>query len=395
MQSQLLAWLALPLLAVPVLSRPGRQLGAVAQLVIAVLGLAALQQGAGTLDPGDVRAMALQSPSDAWFAGLTLGVLVTGAALLPDPGNWRKLLAALPLLGGITLSLAATSLLPAAIGSIVGAVPATLGLLLPRRDPSRFEPSAKAEHQGTLALVFALVALVAAFVGPAAVAMAALVALEWRRRDGGIRALLLPVLATVAAAAWLWLALTIAGSPVATFPALVKDAPVSAAAGEWLAIFAVVMGVMVAAPWPLDRIEVPGVRLPVLAVVLFFVAAIGDHEGMLHWQPIVTAVLVIAALAASVAARWDGAAAALVLLAATRPGAGSLAAALVMASVPMMRRRIPAAIGLPAVGLAAGTIAASVLRDEVVLAIVLAFGLASVACTRMRVVAAPVLERHL
>ena len=76
--STLLLWLAIPLVVIPVVELPGRLGAAAARLVMAGLGLGALAQGVGSLDPGDLREVASQSPHGAWFVGLTIGVLITG-----------------------------------------------------------------------------------------------------------------------------------------------------------------------------------------------------------------------------------------------------------------------------------------------------------------------------
>lgn len=124
--SDVILGLALPLLFTPVLARRERLGGAVGQLIIAGLGLAAFHQGGGTLDPGELQTIAAQSPYDARFIGITAGVLVSGACLLPDIRYWRRSLLGLPLavtMGWISMS----ALGPLVAGVAIGCVPAALG----------------------------------------------------------------------------------------------------------------------------------------------------------------------------------------------------------------------------------------------------------------------------
>src|SRR4051812_37133462 len=91
--SNLMAWLALPLFLAPVLFRRDRFGASAGQSIVAGLCLAALHQGAGTLDPGELRTIVAQSAHDAWFVGITAGALLSGAWLLP---RWRNLRDAVP-----------------------------------------------------------------------------------------------------------------------------------------------------------------------------------------------------------------------------------------------------------------------------------------------------------
>jgi hypothetical protein len=135
--------------------------------------------------------------------------------------------------------------------------------------------------------------------------------------------------------------------------------------------------------------------LPVVAVVVYLGSAGLVPEATAHWQPLLSTVLVAAALVAAGRRRWDAAAAGLMLLGSTRQGPIALAAAVLCGAIPLLRR-LPRA-GVPgAQALAAGVSVALVvtvlLRDQVLLAVILAFGTATIA---NRLVAPPPASAHL
>lgn len=416
--SNLLLWLAIPLLLLPVVARRDRLGAAAGQLIISGLGLGALQQGAATLDPRDLRDIASQSPHAAWFIGITVGVTITGACLFPDFRNGRKGLVAGPLLFGLLLSISANAVVAVLIGALIGLVPTTLGQLgawarsssgaVPSEDADR--PGARRRFAGaglfaarrrsadarsgrSASLLFGALTVASALFGPVAVTAAAfcgLVWCEWSRlpKTRAINRLpILPTAATILLAAWLWLALTIAGSPWISLGRFATDAPVSVAAGALLAMLGTGWGIAIAAPWPFDRLTDVTVQLPVLGVVLYL-AAHATPDGMAHWQPLLTMIMVPVAVAAAALGRWDGAAAALLLMGATRPGAGGFAAALLLAITPAGRRLTRSErLSSGVVGGAVALLVAVVLRDQVVLGVALALGVAVVAIRRDRVVA--------
>ena len=106
-----------------------------------------------------------------------------------------------------------------------------------------------------------------------------------------------------------------------------------------LALLAIGWAIAIAAPWPLDRFADVSVQLPVLGVV-FYLAMHATPDGMAHWQPLLSVIMVPAAIVAVVKGRWDAAAAALVLLGVTRPGPVTLGATVLLAVAPAARRLI-------------------------------------------------------
>ena len=247
--SCLLLWLALPLLLVPWLAGAHRIGASAGQLVMAGIGLAALHQGAGTLDPRDLHTIADQSSHDAWFVAITAGALIAGACFLPDIRNWRKGLAALPLLVGLLLA-GLPHFIPLAVGLVIGAVPTLLGSLIGGAGPSFAPQPAKPESEVPIgsdvpSLALGGLTLVTAVVGPALLGMSGLAALSWREwqrcQIGRLprRVPVLPVIAAALIAAWTWLALTISGSPLVSLRWIAEAAPVSPAAGQGLALLAI------------------------------------------------------------------------------------------------------------------------------------------------------------
>jgi hypothetical protein len=111
-------------------------------------------------------------------------------------------------------------------------------------------------------------------------------------------------------------------------------------------------------------------------------------DGMAHWQPLLSVIMVPAAVVAVAGARWDAAAAALVLLGVTRPGPVALGAAALLAVGPAARRMTGSArLASGVAGVAVAGVIATMLRDQVLLAVVLALGVAVAAMRHDRVVA--------
>jgi len=385
-----LVWLAALLAVGPFLSATSRRGAAESRLILAGLGVAAFAQGAGTLGLGDLRLLAWQSPSDAWFVGITAGAIIAGGCLLPPFRSRLAWLPALPLAIAMGYVAIPRAVVGALVGAGFGALPWLIAMALPRA-----RGSASSDHPRPLsksACIAAALAVVLAAAGPMAFASLALLAAAWlgwrsadRRGLAGIPAL--PVIATLALIAWNWLALTVAGSPWATAAVLAREAPISAAGQHLLAAMAIVWALALAAPWPLDHFGRATVQLPALAVVLA-VALRSMPEGLAAWQPIATPVLAAATVVAAFRRRWDAAAGALVVLGATRPGALGVAGALAIALVPIGSRvvRWPA-FWTAVAGVATALVLSATLRDEVLVTVVLGLGVAAAAQYADRVVA--------
>jgi hypothetical protein len=388
--AHLLMWLALPLLLIPWLAGAHRTGASAGQLVMAGLGLAALHQGAGTLDPRDLRTIAGQSPHDAWFVAITAGVLIAGACLLPDIRNWRKGLPAVPLLVALLIA-SLPHIMPLAIGLVVGAIPTVLATLTAGAGsalaPSRLPDDAEmARGNGIVSLALAGVTIVMAAIAPAVLCMLGLGTLVWREwfrdeRSGASRPLpVLQLTTTVLLIGWTWFTLTIAGSPLLSIRAVADEAPISPAAAQGLGLLAIGWAIGIAGPWPLDRLVRVGLQLPAVAIVFYLAGVTVVPDGITHWQPVVSTVLVASALSAVAVNRWDGAAAAMMLLAATRGGAIAVLGAVVMALAPSVRRvRLPARVRGALAGVAVALVLIVLLRDQVLLSVILAVGVASLA----------------
>jgi hypothetical protein len=410
--SELLLWLALPLLLVPWAACDDRRGAAAGQLIIAGLGLAALHQGVGTLDPRDLHDLVARSGSDAWFVGLTAGLMISGGCVFPDPRRWIRVLLGLPLIAALLVVAVPQGIVALVVGALIGVLPWLAGRFLlsrirVRESRGETEPVAHAvpaplthpllrlDRRVPSLLLAALVVLAARF-GPIIVALVALVALVWREwwlnaDTVAPRPLpLLPVLGSLALGVWGWLALTIAGSLGTSLWAFGSTAPVSDAASEWLAVIALVWMIAVLPPWPIRRLLQSRI-LPLVGVAVVELGVTrGSTSGLEHWQPLLTLLLVVAAIGASVRRRPDGLAVALVLLAATRAGPASVVAASLAALVPISRRLVhPGEWYSVYVGVTGALVVASVLRDQVLLAVLLGLMLAAAANALDHLVAGP------
>ncbi len=232
-----------------------------------------------------------------------------------------------------------------------------------------------------LSLAIAVVTIAAALWGPAALAMLGLAVLIWYEWCRPTRRLpVLEVAATLLLIGWTWLAVTIAASPFPSFRSLRADAPISPAAAQGLALFAIGWGLAIAAPWPFDRLARVTVQLVPVAVVLHVAGIQVTPEGMAHWQPVLSSVLVVATLAAVASDRWDAAAAAMMILGATRGGALPVAGAAMMAFAPVIRQSdIAASLRSAIAALATALVLVGLMEDQVLLAVIAALGIVTLA----------------
>ena len=304
--STLLLWLAVPLLLLPVVALPGRLGAATGRMVMAGLGLGAMAQGAGSLDPSDLRYIASQSPHSGWFVGLTIGVLVTGACIAADARSWRTTALAGPLLVGLVFSIVRDEVVAILVGALIGLLPSVLARALPHKDarPTASQESGRSPVRRSVPLLLGALTIVSAWLGPLAVAMAALCALDWYERpwrDATRGESAVPGAAdrgdAPARERGSGSPLPLAARRLISFGRFAADAPVSAAASVVLALLAIGWGIAIAAPWPLDRFADVSVQLPVLGVV-FYLAMHATPDGTAHWQPLLSVIMVPAAIVA-------------------------------------------------------------------------------------------------
>ncbi|HEY4321743.1 MAG TPA: hypothetical protein VGM77_11280 [Gemmatimonadales bacterium] len=386
----LLFWLAVPLLLTAWAARPDRIPGAAGQLVVAALGLAALWQGAGTLDPQDLHQLAHQSLNDSWFVALTCGTIISGGVLFPDIANWKRLALGVPLVGA-ALFVALGCWLPLLTGLGIGALPTLVARALRDADIA----AAPADGIGRQAALWAAAGVAALLIAPAAVAFLVVLISPWlawrhRRAPGVAGSLAWPLLGTSALVAWSWLALTIAGSVSVSLYRFAADAPVSTAAGEWLALLLFGWAVALAIPAALSTDRDSVAQLLPLVLAVHLAAAGSAADGVAHWQPALTTAGLLIVVVALAFRRGAVAVLVIALLAATRAGGAALAGAALLAVLPGLwrlgaTRRAMATLA----GVGAGLSIVVVLRDEVVVALLLAGAIVVAAgCLRGRVATA-------
>ncbi len=397
----LLLWLALPIMLRAWTARPERLGEVSAALVFAGLGLGALWQGMATLDPLELRALGAV-PNDARFIAFTAGLLVTGVGAIPHRGlvRWWHAAAAWPLVCGLLIATTPTQLPAVAAGMLVALLPIGAGRVLRRVLPVRHVEVTDVRYTTRDIGFLAAGTLLVASRGPLALIATGACVVSWtawrmhRGANNVPRRPWLPVLFGALLLGWCWLALTVAGSPIAAARHFGNRAPVSPAAGIWLAAIALSAIVLLAGPWPLHRL----VRSPLVllaAASLAVAARLVASDGVAYWLPALTAVLVVAALVGMVRGQPVAVAAALTVVAAARPGSLAVAAAVMTAATAAADALVRAAPPVPRIarGLAAcaavgaAIVVAVVLRDEVVWGVVLTFGLATVWHTRLGAVA--------
>ncbi len=381
MDSHLLLWLGLPLV-VPVVLTRGEERGlAAARLLMAAFGLGALLLGAGSLAPAAIRAHAALSAEAAMFTAVTVGIVVGGLALWHIGDRWIPLFS-LPLLAGVLWAGAGTGRpVGLLLGIALGAAPIILGRMLPRRTPMAGGSDLSARPAAVAALGTATAVLVAG--GPLLLFLAGVLTAGALAGERGDRRNLFRWLMIVGSAAVpVWLALTIPDSPWIGLGRYLNDAPVPDAAARIIGASGSLLILVLLLPLPGLRLH-PGVAAGSASLLAMALSARVTTIGMLAWQPVLTAALVLVAVAGS----WRGSrgivAGALAVLAAQRPGLPSAAAAAVLIVtllVPLGRvslRVAPAVVG--AVAVASAMTVAVVLGDEVLLACLLVAGLASAA----------------
>ncbi len=403
-----LTWLLLPpLVAIALVPRRERG-GAATRLIVAAFGLGTLVAGVGELGASTMRAYAMQSAGNALFVSLSAG-LVLGAA-----SPWRR--SAWPSWASV-LVLAAATAWPVVglmhwggylLGAVLGTLPLALGRVVPASSPAnaRDEP---ATLPVITALALSLVATALALAEPLVlVLLAPVVPLVWRafprhRAQIAPRQLVLPVVAALAVVALGWLALTIAGDPLVRLGTFFAAAPVSPAGEQWLGLLGLVLVLAMLAPWPLHRYGVGVLLAPAATILTWRLAGSVAPDVLAGWQPLVGMALVPLAVIAAWRGRWVEGLGAAAIMVAFRPGVVALigAALAILAALAfavtapnrnMLRPDRVTFSGewwvamLAAAGVA--TTAVAMLQHEVVLATLLAGGLASAAARTGR--AAPV-----
>lgn len=387
----MLLWLAVPIVLRAWIATPQRAGDVSAAIVVAGLGLGALWQGVATLDPLELRALGMV-PNDARFIAFNAGLLVIGVGAVPARGlsPWWHAAASWPLVLGLLVATNPVQLPAVAAGMLVALLPVAAGRLIRRVYTGRSAFVSEVRCTARDIALLAVGTLVVASGGPLALISVGVVVVSWsawRMHRGASTVPLrpwLPALLGMVLLAWCWLALTIAGQPLAGARRFADESPVSPAAGVWLAAIALVAIAVLAPPWPLHRFG----RSPLVlmaAASLAVSARLVAADGVLHWLPVLTGVLVVGAIAGAVRGQPVAVAAALTVVAAVRPGSLALAAALVTAAAASAEFLVRAASPAPGVervvaacaAIGAGIVVAVVLRDEVVWGVTLALGLAT------------------
>lgn len=399
MTDDLLPWLLLVPLGATAIARPTDRGTAVGRVTVMAFAVATLLAGVGDLHHLALRHYAVASPGGALFVSLSAGLLL-GAMLPWPPRAWRSWI------GGLVLVLFAAWIAwpafrpgPYLLGAVLGAVPLLLGAALPGpapAEPASVSPTSSRRAGWLIAAVglgLALAGSLVAVLGAPLLALILGLAVAARLPHGRAQ-LLLPGVAALAAIVMGWLALTIAGDAMARMASFFTTAPVSPAAERWLALLAVVVVLATLAPWPLSRFGL-GLALAPAATVLahrFSLSVVPGAAG--DWLPLLGMVLVPAAVIAALRGRWPEALAIVAVLAAWQPGpmavagaAAALLAAVTLTAATGSRnllspQRVTFAgawwlATLAGLGCAAATVA--VLEHEVVLATLLAAGLACAA----------------
>lgn len=393
-----LTWFALPLLVGPLLAAPRRRGEAMARVVIAGLALGALLVGADTTEPAALVRYAARDPGGALFVSLSIGLIVGALGPWPWPLDRRSFLAGVPLLvmAGVSLAGGELQWMGLLLGVVLAALPLAAGLGLPGGGVVH-EPDFTDAAPGWWLAITAAVALAEPLV------LLLLLPIPWllpgQRRgwpSPPASRRVMPLVALACGTGMAWLALTVAGTPWVRLDAYIVSAPLSAGAERLAAVLALGMVVALAAPWPLTRLAPLLLPLPATVIVAHRVATDLAPQGIAAWLPAVAMLLVPSAVIEAFRARWAGALGSVAVLGGLLGTGSAWAAAIVLALVavtPSLRRHVAEGPGdrvtffsspwlaLPVAGALAVVIAA-MLRAEVVLATLLAAGLATALARR-------------
>lgn len=403
-----MTWLLLPPLAA-ILAVPCDARGvAAARLVVATFAVAALSVAVGEAAIPAVEAFGAAGPGNPLFLSITAGLVL--GAMCPFPRATRlSAVALVPLLACVIWAIRGALHLPGlALGTVFGALPFLVGWVAPRRAPRA--ASGHVHRPTWVALGVTLLAAGLAMLEPMAIALLApAVPIAWRIGAGGhehlsARRLVLPVVATLGAAALGWFAFTIAGDPLARLVSFFSAEPVSPAAERWLGVLALALVAAMQAPWPLHRFG-PGVLLaPAASLLAWRMSASVAPDMLAGWQPVVGMVLVPSAIVAAWRGHWPTALGSAALVVAFRPeplamvgillaSAGAVGLAIDGATRNLVAPDRVTFSGTNWAALLAGAgmaaTAGALLHHEVVLASVLAWGLSSAAARVVRAAAIP------
>ncbi len=403
-----MTWLLLPpLAAIAAVPREARGVAA-ARVVVAAFAIASLFVAVGEASIPAIEAFAASAGGNPLFLSITAGLLL-GAACPWPRATRQSAVALVPLVACVLWAIRGALHLPGlALGLVFGALPFLIGWVAPRRAPLAVRG---AVHRPTwVALGVTLLAAGLTVLEPMAIALLApAIPLAWRVAAGGrehrsARRLVLPLVATIAAAVLGWFALTIAGDPLARLVTFFGAEPVSPAAERWLGLLALVLVAAMQAPWPLHRFG-PGVLLaPAASLLAWRMATSVAPDVLAGWQPVVGMVLVPSAIIAAWRGYWPTALGTAALMVAFRPSPlgmlGILLAngAAIGVAIEGATRNLVApdrvtfsgtnwTAVLAGAGMAAT--AGALLHHEVVLASVLAWGLSSAAARVVRAAALP------
>jgi len=287
-----LSWALLALAAVVMGTRAGDRLrwGATG-LVLAALGAASLEAGAGSDVPAQLARLAATATADRGFLEISVGILLLGVAVTAVGSRSWAVLAALVLLAGYGRPLLQVTGLvrpigyAAAGGGAVALLWAAAGALRPGRGRAegRETPSAGWLPLTTLGLGIAAAAAPNALLtlgcAGGGIALAALLPV----RAGKAGRLVLP-LALLLTGFALALSVTIIGPLPASFATL-PDGPFSDAASVLLVLLLGLVAHVTSGGWPAGA-AVPGVLLlPVAWALLGRFGAGAVPFGIAFWQP--------------------------------------------------------------------------------------------------------------
>ncbi len=353
--------------------------------------LGALATASGTLEPGELAQYAARTADNALFVSLTLGLVLGALGPWPPRVEWRSAVCAVPLVAALLATGWSTvRWAPLGLGMIFGALPLFAALALPGGGQTRDSDLRTAAPGWWILITVAIAAAEPLLV-------TALLPLPWLlpgRRAGWPDApwlrRVMPAVGTVLLAGMIWLALTVAGTPWVRLADYAVLAPVSIAAERLMAVLALGAVVAFAAPWPLRRFAPVLVPMPAIVLLASRFAANLAPSGMAAWYPGTALVLVPSALIAALLGHWRTALGTVALLGGLLGTPPGLIAGLVLATVavlPSLRAVTADPVRdrvtffgsrwlAPVVSAALAGVIVAILNVEVVLATILAGGLA-------------------